>query len=88
MAGPERDTCSAAMQRTPDRGAYDSMTFNRCARGFTLSATGGYDRVSSGPHFAFDKVEDVAKWLVEQYGPAPKPVAKPAATRRKTRGRR
>lgn len=67
MASPEnRDLCATAT----DRGTFNTLTFNRCARGFTLSATGDYrlgDR--QGPHFAFDKVEDLAKWLVQQYGP-------------------
>lgn len=82
MAGDEiRNECAS------DRGAFSTMTFNRCARGFTLSASNTYDKMN-GPHFAFDKIEDVAAWLVEQYGPPPK--AAPALTaKRNTRsGRR
>jgi hypothetical protein len=72
-------------QCSADRGSYSTLTFARCSRGFTLNAQTDYNR--SQHTFAFDKIEDVAAWLVEQYGPPPKP---PVATRKKptTRSRR
>jgi hypothetical protein len=48
-----------------DRGAFSQLTFTRCVRGFTLTV---YDMErDSRAAFAFDRVEDLAAWLVEQY---------------------
>lgn len=54
-----------------DRGAFRKLSFDKCARGYTL--TGGYDihRDIVGPVFAFDRIEDLAAWLVEQYAEVP-----------------
>lgn len=68
-----------------DRGAFSTLTFNRCARGYTLSVARDFRGDMGGPHFAFDKIEDVAAWLVEQYGP-PKPAL--TAKRNTRSGRR
>lgn len=81
MAGDEiRNECAPV-----DRGAFGQLTFTRAARGFTLHVS-DYGR-QGGALFAFDRIEDVAAWLVEQYGPPPKaPVAK--AARKPARRRR
>lgn len=50
-----------------DRGAFAQLTFNRCVRGFTLVAH-SLDR-DARYTLAFDRIEDLAAWLVEQYGP-------------------
>lgn len=49
-----------------DRGAFNQLSFVRCERGFILTDSGsemGYLRRV----WAFDRVEDLAGWLVEQY---------------------
>ena len=49
-----------------DRGSQSELQFRRCERGFMLVAgAGGGDY---GTFFAFDKIEDLAAWLVDQYG--------------------
>lgn len=55
------------MKKEYDRGAFDRLRFERCARGFVLFADAGPGLI--GEMFAFDRVEDVGAWLVEQYGP-------------------
>jgi hypothetical protein len=51
-----------------DRGALERLTFQRCIRGFTLSA---YDiQRDDRTLYAFDRIEDLAAWLVEEYAPA------------------
>jgi hypothetical protein len=82
------DNCANRDTSGPDRGAFDELKFNRCARGFVLRATDDYGRRHTT--FAFDRVEDVAKWLVEQYGPLPKGLAAKAVRvpKRATRRRR
>jgi hypothetical protein len=71
-----------------DRGAHSNLNFHRGSLGFTLTASTDYSRRHEV--FAFSKVEDLAAWLVEQYGPPPKPLslAKAKPTRRKTQRRR
>lgn len=55
-----------------DRGAFSALEFRKCSRGFTLFATPGQGMI--GDVYAFDRIEDVAGWLVEQYGePRPTP---------------
>jgi hypothetical protein len=71
-----------------DRGTYATLRFCLCARGYTLDVpnTDGYGRYPPVT-FAFDKIEDVAAWLVAEYGPPPKaPTFK--ITRRKPARRR
>lgn len=48
----------------------DRLTFERCARGF-LVATGGYDTGLRGELYAFDRIEDVGRWIVEHYSEPP-----------------
>jgi hypothetical protein len=50
-----------------DRGAHFSVTFTRCARGFILRSGSEYDG-SIGVIYAFDRIEDVGAWFIEQYG--------------------
>jgi hypothetical protein len=71
-----------------DRGAHCNLNFHRGSLGFTLTASTDYSRRHEV--FAFSKVEDLAAWLVEQYGPPPKPLslAKAKPTRRTTKRRR
>ena len=52
-----------------DRGAFKNLIFQRCDRGFLLRADFHTDTTNA--LFAFDRVEDVAAWLVEQYRDAP-----------------
>jgi hypothetical protein len=51
-----------------DRGTFDTLTFTRCCRGYTLVANRDYGRRTVT--MAFDRIESVACWLVEQYNPA------------------
>lgn len=51
-----------------DRGTFDTLTFTRCCRGYTLMANRDYGRRTVT--MAFDRIESVACWLVEQYNPA------------------
>lgn len=55
--------------RTADYGSFTTLNFVKCARGFVLVSGQDYGR-SGQPHatFAFDRIEDVAQWLVEEYG--------------------
>ena len=61
---------------THDRGAYNEITFMRCERGFVIR-TSGMERGYTGAVYAFDRAEDAAAWIVEQYrvisddGPSP-----------------
>lgn len=50
-----------------DRGAFDRLRFARCVRGFTLTVDSFEDRYIVPPTFAFDRIEDLAAWLVGQY---------------------
>ena len=59
-----------------DRGAFRSLTFERCARGFTIGAYSINN--DSRATFAFDHIEDLAAWLVEQYANPPVPEEKGA----------
>lgn len=52
----------------PDRGAFSDISFTRCTRGFILRS-GNYGEM--GHVWAFDNIEDVGAWFVEQYSPAP-----------------
>lgn len=54
-----------------DRGAFADLNFMKCARGFLLSASRGPGLM--GEMFAFDRIEDVGAWLVEQYSNPPEP---------------
>lgn len=55
-----------------DRGAFSTLEFRRCERGFALFASPGAGLV--GEMYAFDHIADLAKWLVDQYGdPQPTP---------------
>jgi hypothetical protein len=60
-----------------DREAFRSLLFERCARGFTLAA----HNINSDTRvtFAFEHIEDLAAWLVEQYGDLPEPEVRNAA---------
>jgi hypothetical protein len=53
-----------------DRGALADLNFAVCDRGFLLRAGsfGEFSRV-----FAFDRIEDLAEWMVEQYHDAHRP---------------
>jgi hypothetical protein len=53
------------MKYEHDRGAFDILSFKRCARGFTLDAREMHRDWHAT--FAFDHIEDLAAWLVEQY---------------------
>ncbi len=52
-----------------DRGAHRELTFMRCERGFLLRVV-DLQRIG-GEIFAFDRIEDVGAWLVEQYRDPP-----------------
>lgn len=45
----------------------EHLRFIRCRRGFLLDTT-HRDFGGMGEMFAFDRIEDVGAWLVEQYG--------------------
>lgn len=68
-----------ANQCEPTQGPYNSLRFQRCARGFMLFAQAEYS-TSVGQTWAFDSVEDLAMWLIEQYG-SPETVAAMHAVR-------
>lgn len=52
-----------------DRGAFRTLTFEHCVRGFTL---GAYQLERDARRtFAFDRIEDLAAWLVDQYSDQP-----------------
>jgi hypothetical protein len=51
-----------------DRGAFNALSFCRCVRGFTLTVNEAASNYLVPPTFAFDRIEDLAAWLVEQYG--------------------
>jgi hypothetical protein len=53
-------------QADHDRGAHQEVSFMRCARGFLLT-TGNRASGMMGALYAFDRIEDVAAWFVEQY---------------------
>lgn len=56
-----------------DRGALDSLTFRRCAKGFVLQGMSNWEEAKQNgmvTTYAFDRIEDLAAWLVEQYGPS------------------
>jgi len=52
--------------RETDRGAHSELTFMRCARGFVVRSGSHYSG-EIGVVYAFDHIEDVAAWFVEQY---------------------
>jgi hypothetical protein len=53
-------TC-ACKEPVPDR-----LEFTKCARGFLVSKSrDGFGMMS--PLYAFDRVEDAAAWIVEQF---------------------
>lgn len=49
-----------------DRGALSQLNFSRCERGFILT-DGGQGMGFLHRIWAFDRIEDLAGWLVEQY---------------------
>ena len=51
-----------AESNQPDRGAHRYLNFHKADRGFTLY-TG-----ASNHTYAFDRIEDLAAWLVAEYG--------------------
>ena len=53
-----------------DRGAFNEITFMRCARGFMLRTCAPQSGMVA-QMFAFDRIEDLAAWLVEQYTSPP-----------------
>lgn len=53
-----------------DRGAFSELRFQRCERGFILMAQRHVGEL--GSMFAFDRIEDLAAWLVGQYREDPK----------------
>lgn len=57
-----------------DRGAFDTVQVQRCQRGFLISTGGGMGLM--GYLYAFDRIEDAAAWLVEQYANFPEPEEK------------
>jgi len=57
------------IRSAPDRGTHNAVRFERCARGFVL--VGGEERGMLGTMYAFDHIEDVAAWFVEQYRAMP-----------------
>jgi hypothetical protein len=63
-----------------DRGAFRELTFRKCERGFVLSR---YDASNDAKvMFAFDHIQDLADWLVEQYRDPPGPeCSKPESER-------
>lgn len=46
---------------------YKNLSFQVCERGFILRDTGREYEIGTGRIFAFEQIEDVAAWLVEQY---------------------
>lgn len=44
-----------------------NVHFTMCERGFLIDVTPGMGMV--GTRYAFDKIEDVAQWFIDQYAP-------------------
>lgn len=66
--------------RQADRGVHGEVNFIRCARGFLIT-TGGPHSGMLGTLYAFDHIEDVAAWFVEQYANPPEDAAVKAEDR-------
>lgn len=56
------------MSEALDRGAHSRLTFDRCARGFTLrtDCSGGIPQT-----YAFDEIETLCDWLRHEYSDRP-----------------
>lgn len=54
----------------PRKAPPDKLTLTQCVRGFLVSEAPSHERMIT-PMYAFDKIEDVAAWIVEQYSAKP-----------------
>lgn len=61
---------------THDRGSFDEISLQRCERGFLIQCRPMHSGYKT-PLYAFDRIEDAAKWLVEQYRETPPLVVEP-----------
>lgn len=48
-----------------NKSTHEALRFRKCRRGYLVAVDERYGEL--GDSYAFDRIEDVAAWLVEQY---------------------